>query len=391
MKLRLLPLAGVLYAILAIAQPATASSGALTYRAYSWTNTPTAETQCSEGTLTSLVLEWDSEPLPGCPADNFLVEITGSIYSPGPATQYALYSDDGARVYIDGQLVTWNWWDRGCSGFVNDWQLSEGWHEIRVEYYENGGGTCLWLYQVTSAGWSEIPTAYLSAEAAQPATTTTEQPTTTTEQPTTTTERTTTTTEQPTTTTIAPIPETTTTTSEATTTSSTLYQPTESTTAQTTTSTAETTSQTSPSVSSTIPEIPANNDNTSEPIRTPLTTSTTTTSSIPEKIAEGLTNDEAIDAATNPELVAQLTTEQAALVFAAIDEEEITPEEAAAIIEAVQDAPPSIRQQFEDKVNIFAGKYDGYIPLGSLVSVGTRRTIIITTGLLVAAPTLRKR
>jgi hypothetical protein len=367
---RLLPLAGVLYAILATAQPATASSGGLTYRAYSWTNTPTAETQCSEGNFTSLVLEWDSEPLPGCPADNFLIEITGSIYSPGPATQYALLSDDGARLFIDGQLVVSNWWDRGCSGYVHDLELSEGWHDIRLEYYENGGNSCLWLYQITSAGWSEIPTAYLNAEAAQS--------TTTTEQPTTTTERTTTTTEQPTT-------------SEATTTSSTLYQPTESTTAQTTTSTAETTSQTSPSVSSTIPEIPANNDNTSEPIRTPLTTSTTTTSSIPEKIAEGLTNDEAIDAATNPELVAQLTTEQAALVFAAINEDEITAEEAAAIVEAVQDAPPSIREQFEDKVNIFAGKYDGYIPLGSLVSVGTRRTIIITTGLLVAAPTLRKR
>jgi hypothetical protein len=367
---RLLPLVGVLYAILATAQPATASSGALSYRAYSWTNTPTAETQCSEGTLTSLVLEWDSEPLPGCPADSFLVEITGSIYSPGPETQYALYSDDGARVYIDGQLVTSNWWDRGCSGFVNDWQLSEGWHEIRVEYYENGGNTCLWLYQVTSAGWSEIPAAYLNGEATQPATTTTEQPTTTT---------------------IAPIPETTTTTSEATTTSSTTYQPTESTTAQTTTSIADTTSQTSPIVSSTIPEIPANSASTSEPIRTPLTTSTTTTSSIPEKIAEGITNDEAIDAATNPEALAQLTTEEAALVFAAIDEEEITAEEAAAIVEAVQNAEPSIREQFEDKINIFAGKYDGYIPLGSLVSVGTRRTIIITTGLLVAAPTLRKR
>jgi hypothetical protein len=374
---RLLPLVGVLYAILATAQPATASSGALTYRAYSWSDTPTAETQCSEGNFTALVLEWDSEPLPGCPADNFFVAITGSIYSPGPATQYALYSDDGARLFIDGQLVVSNWWDRGCSGYVHDLQLSEGWHDIRLEYYENGGNTCLWLYQITSAGLSEIPAAYLSPEATQPATTTTE--------------RTTTTTEQPTTTTTEAIPETTTTTSEATTTSSTLYQPTESTTAQTTTSTADTTSQTSPSVSSTIPEIPANNESTSEPIRTPLTTSTTTTSSIPEKIAEGLTNDEAIDAATNPELVAQLTTEEAALVFAAIDEEEITPEEAAAIIEAVQDAPPSIREQFEDKVNIFAGKYDGYIPLGSLVSVGTRRTIIITTGLLVAAPTLRKR
>lgn len=367
---RLLPLAGVFYAFLAPAQQATASSGELTYRAYSWTDTPTAQTQCSEGNLTSLVLEWDSAPLPGCPADNFLVEITGSIYSPGPETSYALYSDDGARVYIDGQLMTSNWWDRGCSGFVNDWQLSEGWHKIRLEYYENGGGTCLWLYQVTSAGWSELPAAYLSTETTTPTQTTLAQIV------------------KPT---IAPIPETTTTTSEPTTTSSTLYQPTESTTSPTTTSTIDTSVQTSPATPSTIPEIPATVASTSEPTTAPTSTSITTTSSIPEKIAEGISNDEAIAAATNPELIAQLTTEEAALVFSSIDENTITAEQAAAIVEAVQDAPPSIREQFEDKVNIFAGKYDGYIPLGSLVSVGTRRTIIITTGLLVAAPSLRKR
>jgi hypothetical protein len=368
---RLLPLVGVFFVLLTPAQHVTAATGELNYNAYSWSAEPSAETLCASGNLTSLVLEWDSQAIPGCPGDNFYLDITGQLYSPGPDTQYALYSDDGARVTIDGQLMTSNWWDRGCDGYVNDWQLSEGWHDIQIEYYENGGGTCLWLYQVTSNGWSEIPAAYLNAGeriAPTPRTTIAPKP-------------------QPSTTSIEPI----TTTSLELETTTTLYQPTESTMSPTTTATIDTSVQTSPTTPSTQPEIPATVASTSEPTTIPITTITPITSSIPEKIAETMSSDEALDVVTDAAAVAELTVDEAAAVFAAIDESTITPEEAAAIVEAVQDAPPSIREQFEEKINIFAGVYDGYVPLGSLVPVRTRRIIIITTGLLVAAPTLRRK
>ena len=368
---RLLPLVGVFFVLLTPAQHVSAATGELNYTAYSWSSEPSAETQCASGNFTSLILEWDSEAIPGCPGDNFYLDITGQLYSPGPDILYALYSDDGVRVTIDGQLVTSNWWDRGCSGFLNDWQLSEGWHDIRIEFYENGGGTCLQLYQVTSNGWSEIPAAYFNAgERIAPAPSST----------------------------IAPMPEPTTTSIEATTTTSleletttTIYQPTESTNSPTTTSTIDTSNQISPTTPSTQPIIPPTVASTSEPTTIPMTTNVATTSSIPEKIAEQMSSDEALAVITDAAAVAELTAEQAAEVFAAIDESTITPEEAAAIVEAVQKAPPSIREQFEKKINIFAGIYDGYIPLGSLVPVRTRRIIIITTGLLVAAPTLRRK
>ena len=367
---RLLPVVGVLFVLLTPAQHVNAATGELNYNAYSWSVEPSAETQCASGNITTLVLEWDSQTIPGCPGENFYLDITGQLYSPGPDTQYALYSDDGARVTIDGQLMTSNWWDRGCDGYVNDWQLSEGWHDIRIEYYENGGGTCLWLYQVTSNGWSEIPAAYLNAgESIAPA------------------PRTTTTSIAKSTTTSI---EATTTTEPETTTSSSVYQE-ASTTSPTTTATIDTSVQTSPATESTQPEIPATVASTIEPTTIPTTTITPITSTIPEKIAEGMSSDEALDVVTDAAAVAELTVEEAAAVFAAIDESTITPEEAAAIVEAVQDAPPSIRQQFEEKINIFAGVYDGYVPLGSLVPVRTRRIIIITTGLLVAAPTLRRK
>jgi hypothetical protein len=371
---RLLPLAGVFYAFLAPAQQAAATTGELSFTAYKWTDTPTAQTECATGSFTTLVLEWDSQPVDGCPDDNFLLDIQGKLYSPGTSTQYAILSDDGIRVTIDGQLVVSNWWDRGCDGFVHDLQLSEGWHDIRIEYYENGGGTCLWLYQVTALGWSQIPAAYLNSdETAVPLPTT--KPTAVEVLPSTTT----TTIEEPTTTTIEP-----------TTTSSTLYQPTESTTSPTTTATIDTSVQTSPAIPSTIPEIPATVASTIEPTTTAISTSTTTTSIMSDKITESMSNEEALALATDASAVAELTVDQAAELFASIDESSVTPEQAAAIVEAVQDAPPSIREQFEEKVNIFAGVYDGYIPLGSLVPVGTRRILIITTGLLVALPSTRK-
>jgi hypothetical protein len=87
-----------------------------------------------------------------------------------------------------------------------------------------------------------------------------------------------------------------------------------------------------------------------------------------------------------------ITESDAEELFAALDEAALTPAEGEALVAAVQDAPVSIRALFEDQVNIFAGATDSYIPLGSTVPVGTRRVIIITTGLLVAmpAPTTRR-
>lgn len=358
---RLLPSVGVLFALLTPAQRVSAASEALTYTAYTWNQAPGPETQCGDGQLSSLTLEWDSAPVPGCPSDLFYLDITGQLYNPSPATRYAIYSDDGIRVTIDGQVLVDEWWPRGCSGWVHDLQLSEGWHDIRIEYFEAGGSTCLWIIQETDGIWQNIPAAYLSTS--PPATTTTQPASTTTS-------------------TIAA----TTTTIEATTTT---YQPTVSSASPTSTATIESTIQTS--TSGPPPSNPT--ENTSDVTTTIETTSTTTipSSSIPETITPGISSDRAIALATSPEAVAALTVEDAAEVFAAIDEGELTPEEAAAIVAAVQNAPDEIRREFEAAVNVFSGSFDNYIPTGSRVPVSTRRIIIVTTGLLVAMPPSRRK
>ena len=134
MKLRLLPLAGVIIALLAPAQHASATDGNLQYTAYTWESEPGRGQQCAAGIFQDLDLSFDENPVHGCPADGFYLEITGSIYSPGPATTYTILSDDGIRVTIDGLVVVNEWWDRGCSGFTHALQLAEGWHQLSVEF-----------------------------------------------------------------------------------------------------------------------------------------------------------------------------------------------------------------------------------------------------------------
>ncbi|MCB0064082.1 MAG: hypothetical protein KDE19_18290, partial [Caldilineaceae bacterium] len=51
---------------------------------------------------------------------------------------YAM-ADDGVRVYVDGHLIIDQWSEHPTQSFFGDIYLGEGYHNIRVEYYEEGG------------------------------------------------------------------------------------------------------------------------------------------------------------------------------------------------------------------------------------------------------------
>ncbi len=52
---------------------------------------------------------------------------------------FVLTSDDGARLYVDNQLVINGWWAHGIRTFTSSRQLAPGCHELRVEYFEQSG------------------------------------------------------------------------------------------------------------------------------------------------------------------------------------------------------------------------------------------------------------
>jgi putative heme-binding domain-containing protein len=82
-----------------------------------------------------------SKYVPGGRADAFATRQTASIFIPTTGT-YTFYvsSDDGSRIYIDGQLVVNN---DGLHGNVergSEIRLNAGLHQIVVTYFDNGGG-----------------------------------------------------------------------------------------------------------------------------------------------------------------------------------------------------------------------------------------------------------
>ena len=103
-------------------------------------------------------------------------------------------------------------------------------------------------------------------------------------------------------------------------------------------------------------------------------------------LADEPTQEQAVALATSPDVLAAISGEQAAEIFQALDVQELSDAQTEQLIAAVQDAPAEVRSSFEDKIDIFKNALDTYVPLGSNIPVGTRRTLIaVTAGITLAA------
>jgi len=109
-------------------------------------------------------------------------------------------------------------------------------------------------------------------------------------------------------------------------------------------------------------------------------------------LAEEPTEEQATALASSPEVLAVISTEQAAQIFEALDVAELSDAQTEELIAAVQDAPTEIREEFEDTIDIFGEGLDTYVPTGSNIPVGERRTLIaVTAGITLAAAGTRIR
>ena len=109
-------------------------------------------------------------------------------------------------------------------------------------------------------------------------------------------------------------------------------------------------------------------------------------------LAEEPTQEQATALASSPEVLAIVSTEQAQQIFEALDVAELSDAQTEALIAALQDAPTEIRETFEDTIDIFKSALDTYVPVGSNIPVGTRRTLIaVTAGITLAAAGTRIR
>ncbi|MEC4983518.1 MAG: PA14 domain-containing protein [Oscillatoria sp. PMC 1068.18] len=104
-------------------------------------------------------------------ADTFSVRWTGQIEAPTTET-YKFYttSDDGVRLWIDGELIVDNWTDHAPTENSGIIELEAGEkYDLRLDYYENKGGA------VSNLAWSTptiakqiIPTEKLFNNVSQP-------------------------------------------------------------------------------------------------------------------------------------------------------------------------------------------------------------------------------
>ena len=89
-----------------------------------------------------------------------------------------------------------------------------------------------------------------------------------------------------------------------------------------------------------------------------------------------VTPDQATELASNPDVLAVVTSEQAEEIFATLDVTELDNTQIDALVAAVQEAPVTVRKAFEKTINVFGDGLGDYVPIGSNVPVDTRRTLI---------------
>ena len=96
---------------------------------------------------------------------------------------------------------------------------------------------------------------------------------------------------------------------------------------------------------------------------------------ITQILATAVTPDQAEALASNPDVLAVITEEQATEIFETIEVAQLDETQIAELTAAIQDAPLAVQEAFEQTIDIFGG-FDDYVPTGSNIPVGERRTLI---------------
>jgi hypothetical protein len=108
--------------------------------------------------------DFDSNPMPGLYED-FVVRYEGYITATESGTaNLQCLADDGCIVIIDGVTVINEWYDKGTSGDVYQYQLVPNQSlPLTVWYYENGGGAVIQLrWLLEGRDWNVVPEAVFS-------------------------------------------------------------------------------------------------------------------------------------------------------------------------------------------------------------------------------------
>jgi hypothetical protein len=88
-------------------------------------------------------ISWDwgsGSPGGGVPSDGFSGRWTARVSIDQGRYTFIARADDGVRVWLDNSLIIDAWRDQGPTEYRATRDVGSGAHDIKVEYYENGGG-----------------------------------------------------------------------------------------------------------------------------------------------------------------------------------------------------------------------------------------------------------
>jgi hypothetical protein len=87
-----------------------------------------------------ITFEWGEEPpFPGWEADGFSVRWVRSEWFEDGTYKFAFRSDDGLRLYVDGELIYENWVPGSFDWQEIEREMTAGRHRLKVEYFEDTG------------------------------------------------------------------------------------------------------------------------------------------------------------------------------------------------------------------------------------------------------------
>jgi hypothetical protein len=89
---------------------------------------------------------WGSgSPGSGVPADNFSARWRRYVSFDANTYRFTVSADDGVRLWVDDKLLIEAWQDPQVTTYSADISLAQGYHRVRLEYYEAGGSAAVRL------------------------------------------------------------------------------------------------------------------------------------------------------------------------------------------------------------------------------------------------------
>lgn len=91
--------------------------------------------------------EWEtSSPMSDVPSDHFSARWTKSIHLESDRYRFCAMSDDGARIWVDDELVLDEWHANNGVAYCGRYWAEAGTHNVKVEYYEHGGDALIYVW-----------------------------------------------------------------------------------------------------------------------------------------------------------------------------------------------------------------------------------------------------